>query len=87
MMVSVVQNGTGTAARIPGIGVGGKTGTAQSDPKRKPYAWFTALAPADDPQIAVAVFVEDADIPREDIAGGALAAPVAKAMIEAAVKR
>jgi peptidoglycan glycosyltransferase len=33
------------------------------------------------------VFVEDADIPREDIAGGALAAPVAKAMIEAAVKR
>jgi peptidoglycan glycosyltransferase len=87
MMVSVVQNGTGRAAQIPGIGVGGKTGTAQSDPKRKPYAWFTALAPADDPQIAVAVFVEDADIPREDIAGGALAAPVAKAMIEAAVKR
>lgn len=86
MMVSVVQNGTGTAAQIPGIGVGGKTGTAQSDPTRKPYAWFTALAPADDPQIAVAVFIENADIPREDIAGGALAGPVAKAMIEAAVK-
>lgn len=87
MMVSVVQNGTGTAAQIPGITVGGKTGTAQSDPTRKPYAWFTALAPANDPQIAVAVMVEDANIPREDIAGGALAAPVAKAMIEAAVKR
>jgi penicillin-binding protein A len=87
MMVSVVQNGTGTSAQIPGIGVGGKTGTAQSDPTRKPYAWFTALAPANDPQIAVAVMVEDANIPREDIAGGRLAAPIAKAMIEAAVKR
>lgn len=87
MMVSVVQNGTGTAAQIPGIGVGGKTGTAQSDPTRKPYAWFTALAPADDPQIAVAVFIQDANIPREDIAGGALAGPVAKAMIEAELKR
>lgn len=88
MMVAVVQNGTGTSARINGIGVGGKTGTAQSDPKRKPYAWFTAIAPTDsDAQIAVAVMVEDADIPRQDIAGGRLAAPVAKAMIEAAVKR
>lgn len=87
MMVGVVENGTGTSAQVPGMGVGGKTGTAQSDPNRKPYAWFTALAPADDPQIAVAVMIEDADIPREDIAGGRLAAPVAKAMIEAAVKR
>ncbi|HEY9293270.1 MAG TPA: penicillin-binding protein 2 [Microlunatus sp.] len=87
MMVDVVENGTGTSAQIPGIGVGGKTGTAQSDPNRKPYAWFTALAPSDDPQIAVAVMVEDADIPREDIAGGQVAAPIAKAMIEAAVKK
>ncbi len=87
MMVSVVQNGTGTSAQIPGIGVGGKTGTAQSDPTRKPYAWFTALAPAQDPQIAVAVMIEDANISRQDIAGGRLAAPVARAMIQAAVKR
>jgi peptidoglycan glycosyltransferase len=88
MMVDVVQNGTGTPAQIPGISVGGKTGTAQSDPNRKPYAWFTAIAPADgDSQIAVAVMVEDADIPRQDIAGGRLAAPVAKAMIRAAVKK
>lgn len=87
MMVDVVDNGTGSSAKIPGIGVGGKTGTAQSDPNRKPFAWFTALAPADDPQIAVAVMVEDADIPRQDIAGGRLAAPIAKAMIQAAVKQ
>ena len=87
MMVGVVQNGTGTSAQISGMGVGGKTGTAQSDPDRKPYAWFVALAPAGDPQIAVAVMIEDADIPRQDIAGGRLAAPVAKAMIEAAVQQ
>jgi peptidoglycan glycosyltransferase len=87
MMVGVVENGTGTSAQVPGMGVGGKTGTAQSDPNRKPYAWFTALAPADEPQIAIAVMIEDADIPREDIAGGRLAAPVAKAMIEAAVEQ
>jgi penicillin-binding protein A len=87
MMVSVVENGTGTSAQISGVDVGGKTGTAQWDPDRKPYAWFTALAPAADPQIAVAVMIEDADIPREEIAGGALAAPVARAMIQARVQR
>jgi peptidoglycan glycosyltransferase len=65
--------------------VAGKTGTAQSDPKRKPFAWFTSFAPAADPEIAVAVIVEDADIPRNDIAGGRLAAPIAKKVMEAAL--
>ena len=79
MMVAVVSNGTGRNAQISGVEVGGKTGTAQSDPKRKPFAWFTSFAPVDDPKVAVAVIVEDADIPREDIAGGRLAAPIAGA--------
>ena len=57
--------------------------TAQSDPKRKPFAWFTSFAPLDDPKVAVAVIVEDADIPRDDIAGGRVAAPIAKAVMEA----
>lgn len=87
MMTAVVKNGTGRAAQIPGMEVGGKTGTAESDPNRKPYAWFTALAPAKDPQIAVAVMVADADIPRNDIAGGRLAAPIARSMIQAVVHR
>lgn len=87
MMVDVVKHGTGRPAKIPGMKVGGKTGTAQSDPKRKPYAWFTALAPAKDPKIAVAVMIDDADIPRNDIAGGRLAAPVARSIIKAAVHR
>lgn len=85
MMVDVVKNGTGRSAQISGMKVGGKTGTAQSDPKRKPYAWFTALAPAEHPQIAVAVMVADADIPRSDIAGGRVAAPIARSMIKAVV--
>ena len=83
MMAVVVESGTGRSAQISGVEVGGKTGTAQSDPKRKPFAWFTSFAPLDDPKVAVAVIVEDADIPRDDIAGGRLAAPIAKAVMEA----
>lgn len=86
MMVSVVESGTGTNARIPGVQVGGKTGTAQSDPTRNPYAWFVSAAPMDDPEVAVAVFIEDADIDRNDIAGGRLAAPIAKAVTEAVIR-
>lgn len=85
MMRVVVSQGTGTNAQIPGVEVGGKTGTAQSDPKRKPFAWFTSFAPVQNPKVAVAVIVEDADIARSDIAGGRLAAPIARAVMQAAL--
>ena len=85
MMEVVVSEGTGRNAQIPGVEVGGKTGTAQSDPKRKPFAWFTSFAPVEDAKVAVAVIIEDADVPRTDIGGGRLAAPVAKAVMEAAL--
>ena len=85
MMLQVVNQGTGHNAQIPGVQVAGKTGTAQSDPKRKPFAWFTSFAPVDNPTVAVAVIVEDADIPRSDIAGGRVAAPIAKAVMQAAL--
>jgi penicillin-binding protein A len=85
MMSVVVSEGTGRNAQIPGVEVGGKTGTAQSDPKRKPFAWFTSFAPLDDPKIAVAVIVEDADISRNDIGGGRIAAPIARATMQAAL--
>ncbi len=65
MMIEVVDRGTGTTAQIPGIKVAGKTGTAQSAPQRPPYAWFVSFAPADDPQVAVAVLVEDAGVARD----------------------
>ncbi len=81
MMVSWWSRAPGSGAQIPGVDVGGKTGTAHSDNDRRPYAWFTAWA--DDPKVAVCVFVEDAEIPATDIAGGRVAAPIAKAVIEA----
>ena len=83
MMIDVVNNGTGKPGRIDGVQVAGKTGTAQTSPDRPPFAWFTAFAPANDPQIAVAVMIEDANVPRTDIAGGTLAAPIAKKVIQA----
>jgi peptidoglycan glycosyltransferase len=87
MMESVVQNGTGTAAQIPGVRVAGKTGTAQSTPSRPPYAWFTSFAPADDPKVAVAVLVQSSNTARSEIAGGLLCAPIAKAVMEAVINQ
>jgi peptidoglycan glycosyltransferase len=87
MMVEVVENGTGRNAQMEGIAVAGKTGTAQTTADRPPYAWFTSFAPADDPQVAVAVVIEEApDTARDDIGGGRLAAPVAKAVMEAVLQ-
>jgi peptidoglycan glycosyltransferase len=83
MMVRVVQEGTGTNAQISGIDVAGKTGTAQSDPQRPPYAWFTSFAPADEPRVAVAVLIEDAGVSRSEVSGNSLAAPVARAVMQA----
>ncbi len=87
MMVSTVSIGTATAAQIPGTDVAGKTGTAQSSADRPPYAWFVSFAPADDPQVAVAVLVESTDVARDEIAGGALGGPIAKAVMEAVINQ
>ena len=83
MMVAVVDNGTAQTAQIPGVKVAGKTGTAQSAPSRPPYAWFVSFAPADNPTVAVAVLVQDAGVDRDAISGSGLAAPIAKAVMEA----
>ncbi|HEY8456219.1 MAG TPA: penicillin-binding protein 2 [Actinopolymorphaceae bacterium] len=85
MMVGVVENGTGSPVSIDGVSVAGKTGTAQTTPERPPYAWFVAFAPADNPAVAVAVVVEKANVGRDEISGGKLAAPIAKAVIEAVI--
>lgn len=81
MMVNNVEHGTGTNAQIPGVKVGGKTGTAQTGNDAPAVAWFVALAPAENPQVAVAVVVEDAGT--TEVSGNQLAAPIAKDVIEA----
>ena len=87
MMVDVVDNGTGKPGQINGIQVAGKTGTAQTTKDKPPYAWFVSFAPADDPKVAVAVMIEKSDVQRTDIAGGRLAAPIAKSVTEAVLGR
>ncbi|MFD4315715.1 peptidoglycan D,D-transpeptidase FtsI family protein [Streptomyces sp. NPDC058548] len=92
MMESVVTNGTGGNAdlNMDGVKVGGKTGTAQHGDKnaKRPYAWFISYAKtAEGSPVAVAVIVEDsAGTSREDISGGGLAAPIAKAVMKAVLK-
>ncbi|CAN5766233.1 penicillin-binding protein 2 [soil metagenome] len=85
MMVSVVEDGTADDAAIPGVSVAGKTGTAERTEDLPPYAWFVSFAPADNPKVAVAVFVENPDVPREQISGGGLAGPVAKSVMQAVI--
>lgn len=78
MMVKVVEEGTGTGAQIPGIVVAGKTGTAEN-PHGAPHAWFIGFAPADNPQIAIAVIVENGG------SGGRVAAPIAREIFREAL--
>ncbi|MCL5736851.1 MAG: penicillin-binding transpeptidase domain-containing protein [Actinobacteria bacterium] len=78
LMIGVVTGGTGTSAAISGVQVAGKTGTAEVE-NGEPHAWFAAFAPANDPQVVVAVLVENSGT------GGSVAAPVARQVISAAL--
>jgi penicillin-binding protein 2 len=85
-LTTVVEAGTGKGARVPGLRVAGKTGTAQthefrSDVERKrrdqDHAWFAGFAPVEDPQVVVVAFAERAGL------GGQVAAPIAREVLKA----
>ena len=76
MMESVVASGTATGAQIPGVAVAGKTGTAERGDGTN-NAWFISFAPADNPEVAIAVVVESTTGQ-----GGQVAAPIAKQVME-----
>ncbi len=79
MMVAVVQQGSGTQARLPNVQVAGKTGTAETGDGQPPDAWFVGFAPADQPRYVVAVIREHKG------EGFDQAAPMARAMLQAAL--
>lgn len=70
--------GTGSRAAVRGLRIGGKTGTAEHGPPgdRRKHAWMIAFAPFEEPRVALAVLVEDAD------SGGLVAAPIVRALLE-----
>lgn len=74
MMTHVVQRGTGTQAQIPGLTVGGKTGTAETTPGAASHSWFAGYVA--EKNVAVAVYLAE-ELP------GATATPVARAVMEA----
>jgi peptidoglycan glycosyltransferase len=80
MMRRVVEEGTGTAAALSGLSVAGKTGTAETGQAGRNQAWFIGFAPAQAPTVAVAVVIEDTPS-----TGGVVAAPVAGAVMKAAI--
>ena len=84
MMKGVVDNGTGKNGYVAGYRVGGKTGTStklaeSTDGKNKYIVSFGAIAPSDDPEIAMLIIIEE---PNEDLGGGALCAPIAAQVTE-----
>ncbi len=78
-MTTVVQQGTGVLAQIPGVSIAGKTGTAETNDGQQPHAWFVCFAPADHPRVAVVVVVEHGG------EGAYVAAPLAKQILQAAL--
>src|SRR5690606_32609896 len=77
-MRSVVTNGTGRSIALPQVTIAGKTGSAEDDNHGLPHAWWVSFAPYENPQIAIAVIVENSGHGSEN------AVPVAKKILEAA---
>jgi penicillin-binding protein A len=77
-MQEAVEGGTGTAAKISGLTIGGKTGTAETGIAGLNTTWFISYAGRERPDVAIAVVVEE-----QNSTGGATAAPVAREVLQA----
>ncbi|GAA4676033.1 peptidoglycan D,D-transpeptidase FtsI family protein [Frondihabitans cladoniiphilus] len=87
LMVEVVNQGTGTNARISGVDVAGKTGTAENGTGQPYTLVFTGFAPANDPKVAVAVVVGNGAGQGQSATGNSAAAPIAKQVMEAVLNK
>ena len=87
MMVDSVELGVAGRAGVSGIAVAGKTGTAENGPTDPYTLWFTGFAPAEAPEVVVTVVVEDGGGVGQNGTGNQIAAPIAKAVIEAVLAR
>lgn len=87
MMVANVSDGAASGARIDGVDVAGKTGTAEHNPGDPYTLWFTGFAPAEDPEVVVAVMVQDGGGLGQNGTSNGIAAPIAKKVIEAVLSR
>ncbi len=87
MMIAAVSSGVSSNAKIAGVSVAGKTGTAENGVKDPYTLWFTGFAPADNPEIAVAVVIEDGGGKGQSGRGNTLAAPIAKKVMEAVLNK
>ena len=77
LLERVVTDGTGSALRTEAYSVAGKTGSAEFEKGKETHAWFVGYAPAENPEIAVCVIVEEGG------SGGKAAAPIARQMFDA----
>lgn len=87
MMIANVADGAASNARINGVDVAGKTGTAENGAGDPYTLWFTGFAPANDPKVAVAVVVENGGGLGQSGYGNLVAAPIAKKVLEAVLNK
>ncbi len=80
MMEAVIDEGTGQAAKVAGVKIAGKTGTAEN-PHGKPHSWFIGFAPVQNPQYVIAMVLENAG------SGGQVAAPIAARILQKALRQ
>lgn len=86
MMIASEQNTSG-GGKISGVTIASKTGTAErGGADVAPHVWYVAFAPAENPEVAVAVLVEDGGDEGLDATGGSVASPIGRAMIAAALQ-